>query len=189
MSIATEITRLQNAKASIKTSIENKGVTVPPATKLDGYSTLIDSIQSGGIDLSAIKQSTSLQNIGGLFNSFENGNWDSLEYTCVSGTNPIQIDFGREIKGFICYPKSLTSPVGNTANNFVLQMWGSSDENGQQTISWFASDRIANQNNGISRVGSVTLVNNVLSLTPDFPSNASYHPFRFGYPYLFVYWW
>ena len=48
MSIATEITRLQNAKASIKTSIENKGVTVPSATKLDGYSTLIDSIQTGG---------------------------------------------------------------------------------------------------------------------------------------------
>ena len=47
MSIATEITRLQNAKASIKSSIENKGVTVPSATKLDGYSTLIDSIQTG----------------------------------------------------------------------------------------------------------------------------------------------
>ena len=48
MSIATEITRLQNAKASIKTSIENKGVTVPSATKLDGYSALIDAIPSGG---------------------------------------------------------------------------------------------------------------------------------------------
>lgn len=47
MSIATEITRLQNAKASIKTSIENKGVTVPSVTKLDGYSALIDSIQTG----------------------------------------------------------------------------------------------------------------------------------------------
>lgn len=49
MSISSEITRLQNAKASIKTSIENKGVTVPSATKLDGYSTLIDSIQTGGV--------------------------------------------------------------------------------------------------------------------------------------------
>ena len=55
MSIATEITRLQNAKASIKTSIENKGVVVPSATKLDGYSTLIDSIQTGGgIDVNAL---------------------------------------------------------------------------------------------------------------------------------------
>ena len=47
MSIATEITRLQNAKASIKASIENKGVTVPSATKLDGYPALIDSISTG----------------------------------------------------------------------------------------------------------------------------------------------
>lgn len=47
MSIASEITRLQNAKASIKTSIENKGVVVPSATKLDGYSTLIDQISQG----------------------------------------------------------------------------------------------------------------------------------------------
>lgn len=44
MSIASEISRLQTAKVSIKTAIENKGVTVPSATKLDGYASLIDSI-------------------------------------------------------------------------------------------------------------------------------------------------
>ena len=48
MSISDQITRLQNAKANIKTSIENKGVTVPNDTKLDGYSALIDSIEAGG---------------------------------------------------------------------------------------------------------------------------------------------
>lgn len=48
MSIADQITRLQNAKASIKTSIENKGVTVSDDTKLDGYPALIDNIQTGG---------------------------------------------------------------------------------------------------------------------------------------------
>ncbi len=48
MSIASEITRLQNAKSSIKTSIESKGVTVPSATKLDGYAALIDTIATGG---------------------------------------------------------------------------------------------------------------------------------------------
>lgn len=47
MSISTEITRLQNAKASIKSSIEGKGVTVPSSTKLEGYSTLIDTIETG----------------------------------------------------------------------------------------------------------------------------------------------
>jgi hypothetical protein len=48
MSVANEITRLQGAKASLKTSIENKGVTVPSSTKLDGYSALVEQIQQGG---------------------------------------------------------------------------------------------------------------------------------------------
>ena len=46
MSIASEITRLQNAKASIKTSIENKGVTVGNGT-LDTYASKIDAIETG----------------------------------------------------------------------------------------------------------------------------------------------
>ena len=46
MSIATEITRLQTAKADIKTALENKGVTVPSSTKLDGYPTIINTIQT-----------------------------------------------------------------------------------------------------------------------------------------------
>lgn len=48
MSIATEIARLQGAKSDLKTSIEGKGVTVPAATKIDGYAALVDQIQQGG---------------------------------------------------------------------------------------------------------------------------------------------
>ena len=48
MSIQTELTRLTNAKAAIKTAIEGKGVTVPDGTLLDGMATLIDSIEAGG---------------------------------------------------------------------------------------------------------------------------------------------
>ena len=44
MSIATEISRLQGAKADIKTAIENKGVTVPSSTTLDGYPSIITNI-------------------------------------------------------------------------------------------------------------------------------------------------
>ena len=46
MSIANEITRLQNAKTSIKTSIENKGVIVGDGT-LDTYASKIDAIETG----------------------------------------------------------------------------------------------------------------------------------------------
>ena len=48
MSVTTEITRLQQAKAAIKTSIEGKGVTVSSGATLDQYSALIDNIQTGG---------------------------------------------------------------------------------------------------------------------------------------------
>jgi len=48
MSIASEITRLQTAKANLKTSIEAKGVTVSSSATLDAYPALVDSIPSGG---------------------------------------------------------------------------------------------------------------------------------------------
>lgn len=48
MSIASEITRIKNAKTDIATSIANKGVAVPDETKIDDYSALIDSITTGG---------------------------------------------------------------------------------------------------------------------------------------------
>ena len=48
MSIQTELTRITNAKAAIKATIEGKGVAVPDDTLLDGMAALIESIQAGG---------------------------------------------------------------------------------------------------------------------------------------------
>lgn len=48
MAISDEITRLQNAKAALKTSIEGKGVTVSSDATLDDYPALVDSIETGG---------------------------------------------------------------------------------------------------------------------------------------------
>lgn len=48
MSIANEISRLQQAKADIKTAIEAKGVTVPSSAKLDSYDDYIGQISGGG---------------------------------------------------------------------------------------------------------------------------------------------
>ena len=48
MSIQTELTRITNAKAAIKTAIEGKGITVPDGTLLDGMAALIESIEAGG---------------------------------------------------------------------------------------------------------------------------------------------
>ena len=48
MSIATELTRIQTAKADIKSAIEAKGVTVPNTALIDEYDTYIAQISGGG---------------------------------------------------------------------------------------------------------------------------------------------
>ena len=60
MSIQTELTRLTNAKAAIKTAIEGKGVTVPDETLLDGMAALIESIEAGGISNNIVAGSFTL---------------------------------------------------------------------------------------------------------------------------------
>lgn len=47
MTIASEITRLQWAKATARTSIINKGVDVPTSASVEDYHTYIDQIQQG----------------------------------------------------------------------------------------------------------------------------------------------
>ena len=70
MSIASEISRLQGAKADIKTAIEGKGVTVPSATKLDGYADLVDAIPQGSTptgtkQISVTQNGTQTENVSG----------------------------------------------------------------------------------------------------------------------------
>lgn len=168
-------------------------------TANDTYdTTLINSLTvnvSGGssIDLSDIKQDISLKNIGGLFKAFEDGTWDSLEYTCVSGTNPITIDFGREIIGFLCYPKSsVSTSVTNEAVRANICIVNDADaETEEQSSSWSAVYPFgkAYTKYGLPRLASASLVNGVFTAVPSYPKNASYHPFKFNNPYIFVYWW
>lgn len=69
MSIASEISRLQSAKADLKTAIEGKGVTVPSATTLDGYAGLVDSISGGGGAVEIKTVSASISNTKALFDA------------------------------------------------------------------------------------------------------------------------
>lgn len=48
MSIATELTRIQTAKANLKTQIEAKGVSVPSTATIDTYATYVQAIPQGG---------------------------------------------------------------------------------------------------------------------------------------------
>lgn len=46
MDVTTEISRINKAKADIRNSIQNKGVTVPSSAKIDEYSQYIDAIST-----------------------------------------------------------------------------------------------------------------------------------------------
>ena len=63
MSVQSEITRISNAKAAIKTALANKSVIVPDATKLDDYADYIDQIQAGGGEPSYITTETTNINL------------------------------------------------------------------------------------------------------------------------------
>ena len=72
MSIQTEITRLEAAKAAIKTAIEGKGVTVPDGTLLDGMAALIESIEAGG-GVSGITYGIYIPSVTGTSHTIEHG--------------------------------------------------------------------------------------------------------------------
>lgn len=88
MSIATEITRLQTAKADLKTAIEAKGVTVGDIT-LDGYAAKVAEIPTGGTfpetpDDALLFYST---NEIGLSIYNKTKNWDGTLYYSTDHTN------------------------------------------------------------------------------------------------------
>ena len=103
MTIADQITRLNNAKAAIKNSIENKGVAVSNTAKLDEYAALIDSIKvgsggSGGDEDDWLKiRTNNYSNFGYLFyrcyatsldvNTFDTSKATGMEYMFYSCFN------------------------------------------------------------------------------------------------------
>lgn len=92
MSVASEILRLEGAKADIKTAIEAKGVTVPSSAKLDDYNTYIAQIPTGSsVNLTTLQvtPTTSAQTITPT--SPVDG-WDEVDVSAIQtqtkSTNP-----------------------------------------------------------------------------------------------------
>lgn len=100
--IAEEIQRLKQAKSSIKTSIENKGVTVSDTATLDAYPALIDSIEQTGGGFKIAGTGVKL-----AYSSFsEVPDWADFEgvtdmsrmfYMCINITTIPQIDTSSAI--------------------------------------------------------------------------------------------
>lgn len=101
MSVQSEITRLQNAKAAIKTAIEGKGVTVPDGTLLDGMASLIESIEAGGgkIARGEFTLSEDVRNYTVQHNLGVTPNFAVLSYEFSYGTS-------TQNRGYACYAYS-----------------------------------------------------------------------------------
>ena len=129
MSIANEITRMGNAKSAIAAAIQNKGVTVPAATKLDGMASLIGQIEQGSSpETSALSVFSAVG--GTMYYIDENGQGRSCEpqynLTCLKGSYFI-IDHPYSSDGFWCNGCEIVrvyGPVETTvedgAQNYVV---------------------------------------------------------------------
>ena len=93
MSIQTELTRIANAKAAIKTAIEGKGVTVPAGTLLDGMAALIESIEAGGGGGGSIGEY-----------AIESGTFTPAE--AITDSYVIETHVGGHSTFFVCYRDS-----------------------------------------------------------------------------------
>lgn len=88
MSVATEISRLQQAKADIKTAIEAKGVTVPSSALIDTYDDYVAQIEGGGGGDYDVAVSYTGHNIG-------NGAFSGKSVTSVViGDNVTSVNYG-----------------------------------------------------------------------------------------------
>lgn len=140
MSISTDITRIKNAKAAIKTAIEGKGVTVPDATLLDGMAALIESIESGvsGVWCGSVTPASSNPRIlvvspavnDDLYNAvkgnrvigiaMETGNTEDTTNRCLGGGGITNAN-NREIDiGVYCY-NGYSPYSNNTSRTFSPQ--------------------------------------------------------------------
>lgn len=66
MSIASELTRIQGAKADIKAAIEAKGVTVPSSALIDDYADYVDAIQQGSATVATTTTAVGGSNVSSL---------------------------------------------------------------------------------------------------------------------------
>ena len=180
MSIKTEITRLQNAKASIKTAIEGKGVTVPDGTKLDGMAALVDSISSGGgsssetwvLNLSGVLTSTftgiSFVSNGETFSSITFGKAGFMRYLKYDSTNVCGGSLYSEgDSGAIAWESSMW------VNTAYRKLTFSTPPSGD-LLTWLEANAVKQANDtAVQTDKALTITSNgTTEITPDVPYDA-----------------
>lgn len=128
MSIASELSRLLQAKSDLATSIAAKGVTVPAATTIDGYAALVDQIQQGETLPQNAVEIEYLQSSGTQYinTGLKPDNTYSFRTTiAATQNNSNTIYWGVRSAGVAgdynkqCYCSSNTSSTGNTYTNNI----------------------------------------------------------------------
>lgn len=121
MSIANELTRLQNAKNAISNAIANKGVTVPSGTKLDGMAALIGQIEQGGKTelirgwLTSASYGTTIYYVDDTGYRILEDQGSAREITCLK--NSIAISAGHPYE----YAEAMSMVAGTTLEVFYYE--------------------------------------------------------------------
>ena len=96
MSIASEISRIQGAKADLRTSIQAKGVSVPADALIDAYPDYVDAISGGGggenLTTLSVTPSTSAQH---LTPTSPVDGWDEVNVSAVTSSIDANIAAGN----------------------------------------------------------------------------------------------
>lgn len=153
MSIASEISRIQQAKADIKTAIEGKGVTVPSNALLSTYGTYVSQIEGGGGGSSADTQA--------LIDLIER---DAQALTIPSGTTKIGNNAFYRYSGMtsVTIPNTVTS-IGTYAFAYCDKLTNIPIPSGVTSIDSYAfyyCEKLTNITipSGITSIGSCTFL-------------------------------
>ena len=110
MSIASEISRLQQAKATLKTSIESKGVTVSSSATLDDYPDYVDAISQGG--------SPNLETVTKTYTPTTSQQADTITPSSgYDGIGEVDVTVNAMPSGAVALPTALASSGGATVSS------------------------------------------------------------------------
>lgn len=180
MSVATEISRLQNAKADIKTAIENKGVTVPSSATIDSYNTYINQIQTGGGGGTNYLEQYANNSLSGSIDSTQLGTnigFNMVDYLFYSQKRITSVDLTetgvKKIANNFCQNCNLTSVV---VPDTVTEIGDSFCQNSKLNSFTIPSSvtKIGTYFLSNSRVTSLTIPSTVKSVGNDCFNNSSY---------------
>ena len=155
MSIQTELTRITNAKAAIKTAIEGKGVTVPEGTLLNGMAALIESIEAGG---------------GGVQLQYNRlypaatGTFTPAERTLVSTSAPLVIEHKAGIIPFVVLVKS--NGMDAISDLEFIASWRVPHQN----VKHYHLNRLNSMSSKLGNSSSVKITANSIYYSGSFPS-------------------